>query len=218
MKKILLVAVAVLGLLVSSCQNESSRKLNHVDSIRAISETMQYRRNAEEFFRNHPASPFKTEPAVSYGGIRWFPPDAGYYFLSRLVKYDPPETVIVYGTKNEPRNQIRYGYFPIMIEGTEYHLNVYKFTGDYIRRHPELATNLSVWFTDQTTGDETYEVGRYVEIEPENPDPEHDYVVNLNNSHNPYCAYNETYSCAIPTKEDHLPIPIRAGELKYRTK
>jgi uncharacterized protein (DUF1684 family) len=58
-------------------------------------------------------------------------------------------------------------------------------------------------------------VGRYLEIEPESKDPEHLYVVNLNNAHNPYCAYNPAYSCAVPTKEDRLPLAIRAGEMNY---
>jgi uncharacterized protein (DUF1684 family) len=214
-----LTALALLaGILLSSCGDETPRRGFPVeDRARAVNETMQFRRNAEEYFRNHRDSPFKTEPAVPYEGIRWFPPDPEYYFLTKLVRTENPETVVVFGTKGEPRNQMRIGYFPINIGGTEYRLNVYKETNDAIRRHPALAANLSVWFTDETTGKETYDVGRYVTIEPENPDPDHLYIVNLNNAHNPYCAYNPAYSCAIPTKDDHLPVPIRAGELKYHS-
>jgi len=213
----LVTPILLAGFLIGSCGPEGPRGLPLDDRARAVNETMQNRRDMEEFFRNHPASPFKTAPAVPFEGIRWYPPDPEYYFLTKLVRSAAPETVIVSGTKGEARNQLRVGYFPITIGGTEYRLNVYKDTDDDIRRHPELATNLSVWFTDETTGKETYEVGRYIRIEPENPDPDHLYVVNLNDAHNPYCAYNPAYSCAIPTEKDRLPIAIRAGELKYHS-
>jgi uncharacterized protein (DUF1684 family) len=74
---------------------------------------------------------------------------------------------------------------------------------------------LSVWFTDETTGKETYRVGRYVEVGEENPDPQFVYTIDLNKAYNPYCAYSDLYSCAIPRKEDHIPIAIRAGEKNY---
>ncbi len=209
----LLMAAALVAL--TSCKQESERAMSGADSLRAMNESLNYRRMAEDFFRNNPNSPFKTDPPIPYEALRWYPPDAGYYFMSKLHTYEKPETVVVYGTKGEPRNQIRYGYFTIGIEGKEYRLNVYKFPPDDIRRHPQLAGTLSVWFTDETTGDETYPVGRYVEIEPEVEDPDHLYVVNLNNAYNPYCAYNPSYSCAIPTREDRLPVAIRAGELDY---
>ncbi|HLF13928.1 MAG TPA: DUF1684 domain-containing protein [Bacteroidota bacterium] len=209
----LLLATALIAL--TSCKQEAPRTMSGADSLRAINESLEYRRTAEDFFRNHSSSPFKTDPPVPYEGLRWYPPDAGYYFTLRLHRYERPETVVVYGTKGEPRNQIRYGWFTIPIGGKEHRLNVYKFTPDDVRRHPQLAGTLSVWFTDETTGGETYPVGRYVEIEPEAGDPDHLYVVNLNNAHNPYCAYNPSYSCAIPTREDRLPAAVRAGEMNY---
>jgi len=217
MNNVVPAALLLSGLLIASCTQEGPRGLPIEDSARAVNETMQYRRDAEEFFKNNPSSPFKTEPAVPYEGIRWFPPDPKFYFLTKLIRFEDPDTTIVVGTKGEPRPQLRIGYFPIMIDKKEYRLNVYKETNDNIRRHPQLAAHLSVWFTDETTGKETYEVGRYLNVEPENPDPDHLYVINLNNAYNPYCAYNPAYSCAIPTKEDHLPVEIMAGELKYHS-
>jgi uncharacterized protein (DUF1684 family) len=200
---------------LTSCSKPSSRPATAADSLKAVNETLDYRRMAEEYFRSDPQSPFNTTPPIPFTGLRWFPPDPGLYFTSKLGRYDDPETVIVIGTKNEQRRQVRYGYFTIEAGGTEFRLNVYKFPPDITSQHPELEGVLSVWFTDETTGKETYGVGRYLEIEPESKDPEHLYVVNLNNAHNPYCAYNPAYSCAVPTKEDRLPLAIRAGEMNY---
>lgn len=214
MKTLILLAVAALAAL-TSCSKPSSRPATAADSLRAVNETLAYRRMAEEFFRSDPQSPFNTTPPVPFEGIRWFPPDPGMYFTTKLERYEDPETVVVYGTKNEPRKQVRYGYFTIEVGGAEHRLNVYKFPPDFTSQHPELDGVLSIWFTDETTGKETYPVGRYLEIERESPDPDHLYVINLNNAHNPYCAYNPSYSCAIPTKEDRLPVAIRAGEMNY---
>jgi uncharacterized protein (DUF1684 family) len=118
----------------------------------------------------------------------------------------------VFGTKGEERKHLKYGYFMLTFEGQEYKLNVYKYVPGQQERSPDL---LSVWFTDATTGKETYEVGRYVDVGNENVDPDFVYMINFNNAYNPYCAYSAIYSCAIPRREDHLDIPIRAGELKY---
>ncbi len=211
----ILPVLAIVLVLTGGCSKPWTRPANAADSLRAINETLEYRRMAEDYLRRDPGSPFNTNPPVPFEGLRWFAPDAGMYFQSQLQRYDSPETVVVVGTKNEPRRQVRYGWFTIEVGGTEYRLNAYKFTGEDVQRHPELATVLSVWFTDETTGKETYPVGRYLQVEPESFDPGHLYTINLNNAHNPYCAYNPTYSCAIPTSEDRLPFAVRAGELNY---
>jgi uncharacterized protein (DUF1684 family) len=39
--------------------------------------------------------------------------------------------------------------------------------------------------------------------------------LDFNRAYNPYCAYNENYSCPIPPRENRLPIAITAGEKVY---
>ena len=137
-----------------------------------------------------------------------------------LHRYQHADTVIVMGTKGEERKQLRYGFFEFVVPDeygtpTTLRLNVYKFTPYDTKRYARYKDNLSVWFTDKTTGKETYDVGRYVEIGNENPDPTHVYTIDLNKAYNPYCAYSSLFSCAVPRKEDHLTIALRVGELKY---
>ncbi len=73
------------------------------------------------------------------------------------------------------------------------------------------------WFTDKTTGNETYPVGRYLDFELNN-DPEFIYKLDFNRAYNPYCAYSDLYTCAIPTKEDYLDFEIKAGEKTFHSK
>lgn len=37
----------------------------------------------------------------------------------------------------------------------------------------------------------------------------------LSGRHNPFCAYNDAYSCPLPPVENWLQVPIRAGERDY---
>jgi uncharacterized protein (DUF1684 family) len=124
------------------------------------------------------------------------------------------------GTGGEIRRQVRYGYFEFPLPDergmpTNVRLNAYKVTPSDTLQYLFAKDELNVWFTDETTGKESYHVGRYVDIGTEQPDPDHLYVIDLNRAYNPYCAYSDLYSCAIPRKEDHVPLAVRAGEKNY---
>ena len=40
-------------------------------------------------------------------------------------------------------------------------------------------------------------------------------LVDFNYAYNPYCAYNELWSCPLPPVENWLKVPIRAGEMAF---
>jgi uncharacterized protein (DUF1684 family) len=185
-----------------------------------VRDNLAHRAEVDEFMRNGSGSPFKRDSTIQYEGIKWFPINPYFTGRSVLHRYENPETVSVYGTKGEERKNLRYGYFEFDVRGednmaTAIRINVYKFTPYDAKRYALYRNNLSLWFTDKTTGKETYKVGRYVELGDENPDPYFVYTIDLNKAFNPYCAYSDLYSCAIPRKEDRLNIPLRVGEMKY---
>lgn len=67
--------------------------------------------------------------------------------------------------------------------------------------------------SDATSGDETYGAARFVYAAP----PQDGKVVlDFNLAVNPPCAFTEFATCPLPPKENRLPIPVRAGEKKYR--
>lgn len=209
-------ALLVAALLASGCARKSSTPaLSGPDSARIIAEILAHRAEADSFFRSSPASPFHDDTSAHYDGIRWFPPDVAYTVTSTLHRYRDPATVTVFGTKGEERKQLRYGYFLFTLDGREVRLNAYKDASADAGRLERYRNYLSVWFTDETTGKETYEVGRYLDVGEELPDPGALYTLNFNNAYNPYCSYSARYTCAIPTKEDRIGVAIRAGEMKY---
>ena len=67
-------------------------------------------------------------------------------------------------------------------------------------------------FRDATSGRETYGAGRYLDLAPP-----HDgkVTVDFNLAYNPYCAYSDSFSCALPPVENWLQVPIRAGEMAF---
>jgi len=192
------------------------------DSLAIVLENVGFRTAQDAYYRNDPDSPFNADSTAHYDGLKWFPIDTRFRGESTLHHYDRPETVVVMGTRGETRRSLRYGYFEFPLPDDPgaaalVRLNVYKFTPYDSLRYALYRDELNVWFTDGTTGKDTYPVGRYVEIGTEHPDPDHLYVIDLNKAYNPYCAYSDVYSCAIPRDEDHIPLPIRAGEKTYRS-
>lgn len=77
-----------------------------------------------------------------------------------------------------------------------------------LARNPEYEDYLFLPFTDETNGFSTYGGGRYMELTY----PEGDsLIVDFNRAYNPYCAYNDEYSCPIPPKENRLRVKVEAG-------
>jgi uncharacterized protein (DUF1684 family) len=99
-----------------------------------------------------------------------------------------------------------------MIDSQELKLDVYQ--SPDVMKIPGYEDYLFIPFTDLTNGEETYEVGRYIEFSI----PESDSVVlDFNQCYNPYCSYGAgKYSCPIPPEANHLPVAIPAGEKKYK--
>jgi uncharacterized protein (DUF1684 family) len=190
------------------------------DSSACVQDNLTHRAQVDDGFRNDPGSPFHRDTSISFTGINWYPIDVRFRSVVPLHRYPDPEIVRVMGTKGEPREQLRYGYFLLLLPDSagmpvQVRLNVYKFTPSDSMRYARYRNHLSMWFTDLTRGKETYHVGRYIELGEEQADPDARYIVDLNKAFNPYCAYSALYSCAIPTEEDRITIPLRVGERKY---
>jgi uncharacterized protein (DUF1684 family) len=220
MKKSMIFLAVVLLTAAGCAQRSDLPGITAADSLACVQDNLAHRASMNEFFLHDPGSPFLRDTSAVYTGITWYPVDVRYRATARLHRYPSPDTIRIMGTKGEPRKQLRYGFFELVLpdeNGTPVtvHLNVYKFTPSDSVRYARYRKYLSMWFTDRTTGTETYHVGRYIELGEEQADPDAPYIIDLNKAFNPYCAYSALYSCAIPSDEDRLPIALRVGERKY---
>jgi uncharacterized protein (DUF1684 family) len=96
------------------------------------------------------------------------------------------------------------------LNGVNYKLEVYQ--SPEVSRMPGYKDHLFVPFTDKTNGNETYEIGRYIDMVIPSGD---EVILDFNLAYNPYCSYNPNYSCPIPPAANDLPIEIKSGEKKY---
>ena len=120
-----------------------------------------------------------------------------------------PRAVAIRDTQGEQREATIIGTVSFTREGRTHSLTVYRMAGPVPGSY-----HYSLWFTDLTTGKETYEVGRYLDF-LKDEDPDYVYTLDFNLAYNPYCAYSPSYSCPIPRKEDHLDLAVTAGEKKW---
>jgi len=188
---------------ISSCgKNYTPEQIKYIAKIEKIREE----KNKE--MKDDPASPFNIDPNAHFSNLKYFPVNPGFVFKSKLYRYANKDTVIVFGTKGEKRKVVRYGYVKIDFKDGEKNVNVYEGFGKNGQKY------YSIWFTDRTTGNETYGVGRYIDFDL-NPDSNFIYTIDFNLAYNPYCSYSSKYSCAIPTKNDHIDEEMDAGEKKF---
>jgi uncharacterized protein (DUF1684 family) len=171
---------------------------------------MRYTASKDSAFKFENGSPIKAEERDSFEGLKYFPYNAGLVFRVKLEKYETPDSVKILGSKeNDIRPGLKYGYFDFEYQNQTYRLQVLK---SFARSNPAISY-LFLGFTDASTGQTTYGAGRYVDIE-ESADGM--IIVDFNRAYNPYCAYNERFSCAIPPAENHLTFAVEAGEKIYR--
>lgn len=106
-----------------------------------------------------------------------------------------------------------YGTVTFSIHDTMVSLQVLQ--SQMLLTNPKYKDNLFLPFTDKTTGNETYEVGRYIDLQLGDIQ-NNKVVIDFNKNYNPYCAYiSGRYNCPIPPKANDLPVAITAGEKKY---
>ncbi len=203
MKLIFYSGIMFLSILFFSC----GKKLSPAEE-QYIKQVQQYRQEKNDYMKDNPASPFNQDSLVKFQPLNYYPVDPDFVFKSKLYEYPQKDTVIVFGTKGEERKVIKYGYVTFNYEKKPYRVNVYKATSSDGEEY------YSIWFTDKTTGGDTYGVGRYIDFDI-NPDSNYVYTIDFNLAYNPYCAYSSKYSCAIPTKDDYIDLAVTGGEKKF---
>jgi len=183
---------------VLSCNKLNPSEQAYYDKITAA------RIEKDNYMKDNPDSPFNHKSKVDFHNLNYFDVNPDLRFRSKLFENEIKDIVTIYGTKGEPRETVRFGYVKINFKNQSYKLNVYE--SEYSKQK-----FYSIWFTDRTTNNESYGVGRYLDFEIDS-DKDFIYDIDFNLAYNPYCAYTTEYSCAIPTKEDHIDLEINAGE------
>ena len=196
--------VFLLIILVTSCSQKKIKFNNYIAAIKDF----QYEMNVE--FANEEESPLTEEGINDFTELDFFTIDSTYKVIAKFELEKNPRLFEMPTTTERKPIYKTFGTATFELEGKELILHIYQ-NQDLIKK-PDYTNHLFIPFTDQTNGSESYGGGRYIDVEI----PEGDsIVIDFNRSYNPYCAYNDKYSCPIPPKENDLVIEIKAGIKAY---
>lgn len=180
------------------------------DDVLARNEIEAHRKKQEDEMRDKKESPLDPKDRKKFKHLNYYPIDLKYRVAAKFVRTENQPMFKMKTTTTRLPEYVKYGEVVFTIDGAEYKLNVYQ--SPDIMKNPGYEDYLFIPFTDKTNGNETYEVGRYIEFRI--PKSE-DVIVDFNQCYNPYCSYSPRFSCPIPPAENDLPIEIPAGEKKF---
>ena len=160
-----------------------------------------FRIEKDRFFSEDSQSPLSMKQKASFTGLSYFPENSALRMESAVERFAEQDEIKIQTSTGDIRYFQRYGRFEINIEGHVEALTIYLNEFGYF-----------LPFVDGLAGIETYPSGRY--LEPEQL-ANGKFLIDFNYAYNPYCAYNDSYSCPLTPRENHIKIPIRAGERMF---
>ncbi|NWF63749.1 MAG: DUF1684 domain-containing protein [Chloroflexi bacterium] len=163
-----------------------------------MSELEAIRAEKDEFFGSHPHSPLTREQKKLFTGLKYFPENAALRLEVQVEEFPVKEALDMQTSTGGVQHYEKFGRFSFDVEGQTVQLTIYQSPHGYFMP-----------FADSLAGIETYPAGRYLEPEPL---PGGRFFVDFNLAYNPYCAYNDMWSCPITPIENRLKVPILAGE------
>ncbi|MAB47818.1 MAG: hypothetical protein CMC05_04220 [Flavobacteriaceae bacterium] len=165
--------------------------------------------NAE--FKDASKSPLKKKDLKKFKGLDFFKFDSTYVVKAVLKKTPDSEWFKMKTTTSRESEERVFGVLTFELKGQNFQLNVYQ--GKDLMTTEGYEDYLFLPFLDDTNGEESYGGGRYIEARiPEGNTIEIDF----NKAYNPYCAYNEKYSCPIVPRENYLPLKVEAGVKAFK--
>ena len=166
----------------------------------------EWQKEMNSDFKDASKSPLKAKDLKTFEGLDFFKFDSTYVVKAVLKKTPDSEWFKMKTTTSRESEERVFGMLSFELKGQKFQLNVYQ--GKDLMTTEGYEDYLFLPFLDDTNGDATYGGGRYIDLRI----PEGDVIeIDFNKAYNPYCAYNEKYSCPIVPRENYLPLKVEAG-------
>jgi uncharacterized protein (DUF1684 family) len=164
----------------------------------------EVRAEKDAFFKESRNSPIPSGERAAFTGLPYYAVDEGLRFILRLEPLvdDLPVDTQVQTSDGAIRDGRRAGIFTFEVDGAPQRLSALQLAGSN-------GEALFVPFRDTTNGADTYEAGRYLDLDPL---PDGTWDLDFNLAYAPFCAYSPHYSCPLPPAENRLQAAIAAGE------
>ena len=166
-----------------------------------------FQREINDFFKDASVSPLKKRDLKNFRGLDFFTYDSTYLVTAKLTKTPKEKPFMMLTTTDMMVEYIKYGTVSFELLNNQYSLDIYKNLED-----PNERDNLFLPFLDDTNGNESYGGGRYINLDIPQGD---NLIIDFNSAFNPYCVYDEKYSCPIVPRENYLPLEIKAGVMNF---
>lgn len=162
----------------------------------------EQRNMKDQFFALDPHSPLTPEQKENFQNLNYFDEDPNLRLEIAIDPFDEQVQLQMQTSTGDVQTYTRYGRFAFNVNGEQAELTIYASAHGYF-----------LPFVDSQAGVETYGAGRYLDP-PKLPNGK--FLIDFNDAYNPYCAYNELWSCPIPPSENRLALAIRAGEKNFK--
>ncbi|MHC3380454.1 DUF1684 domain-containing protein [Haloarcula sp. H-GB5] len=160
----------------------------------------------DRFFAEHRQSPIPPEERDDFDGLSYFDPDPDYRVEATVTVHETPESVDLETSDDRTVRYLHVATLSFDLDGESRELHAFRQAADESR-------TLFVPFRDKTTGQQSYDGGRYMELEPDRDLSDGDEItLDFNLAYSPFCAYSDTFSCPLPPESNWLETAVTAGE------
>ena len=157
----------------------------------------------DRFMRESAESPVPADQRASFAPLVYFPTDPAYRVPAMLHPDASGAPMEMLTSTGQHRQMRRVGTLGFTVNGQQLSL------GAFVEASEADLRRLFVPFGDLTNGVETYNGGRYLELDRTASGV---YDLDFNRAFHPFCLFNPNYDCPYPPPESRLKMPIRAGE------
>ncbi|PKP12283.1 MAG: hypothetical protein CVU08_11280 [Bacteroidetes bacterium HGW-Bacteroidetes-3] len=171
----------------------------------------QYELNIE--FSDATKSPLTEEDLKTFKALEFFDIDENYN-IEADFELTPNTPIFEMPTTTDRLPLYRkYGIARFTLNGKKMELSIYQ--NQQLMTDFNYKDYLFLPFNDATNGTTTYGGGRFIDLEiPKEGSKK--IRIDFNKAYNPYCAYNHTFSCPIPPKENNLSVAIPVGVKAFK--
>lgn len=170
---------------------------------RPYHEVIETARAETDAFMRSDRSPVPPERRSAFPPLAYFPVDEQYRVPAALDVVRGEDTMEMSTSTGTRRAMRRIGRLSFTLLGEALTLTAFAEAND------TTLARLFVPFGDPTNERETYRAGRYLDLDRTATGL---YDLDFNRAYHPYCVFNTAYECPIPPRENHLRVPVRAGE------
>ncbi|WP_298152078.1 DUF1684 domain-containing protein [Flavobacterium sp.] len=169
-----------------------------------------FQKRLDSEYADKKQSPLTEQDRKKFNGLHYYPVDGKYFVLAKLTRTQNEIPFAMPTTTERKPMYVKYGEISFTLDGKACQLNVYQSID--LSKSEKYKNYLFLPFLDLTSGEESYGGGRYIDLTV----PDGDVIaIDFNRAYNPYCAYNNKYSCPITPRENTLDVAIEAGVKKF---